>query len=56
MKVGYVISHYGAEKPDFVFLYNWHGINEIGLAGYCKDYTVGIPTENLVAIFKIKYK
>lgn len=57
MKKNYIISQYGCTSHiKMVCVYNWEGLNKIGLACYSEYFLSGLPDLNLVAIFKVKYK
>ena len=55
MKPQYTIHDYGMWHLTRVLVYNWKGINEVGLCRTDERNFSGFE-ENLVAIFKIKFK
>lgn len=55
MKPQYKIHDYGMWHLTRVLVYNWKGINEVGLCRTDERNFSGFE-ENLVAIFKIKFK
>lgn len=55
MKAGYTIENRGTDKPNVIYVYNWHTLNEVDNVRFHYGGSPAIK-DKIIAIFKIKYK